>query len=306
MSIALTPGFDRDRAMTRAFKRAIVASLVVHFLFLATVGISAGLHLRPKWKPPTIKVGFYAPPGGKKGGNKTEKPKTLPAPEKKDDKPPEKKEPKPTEKKDTKPPEKKDPAKKELAKNTPPPKKDDKKDAAKKDDKKDEKKPEPVKPEESKPEPVNAGTAEKKDTAPEDLIRDLEKEDEKAGEKPEPAGPGDGGTGNSEFEGALNGIKGDPTMQTYYGEVLKVILESWRLPPGVPPNQDLHFDVYITIDPEGKVLKYEVKEKSSNQALNRSVLTFLEELQKLPAPPANLAGVNQGKIDLPFRFQPEY
>jgi TonB family protein len=104
----------------------------------------------------------------------------------------------------------------------------------------------------------------------------------------------------------MDGIKGDPTMATYYGEVLKVVLDTWRLPPGVPPNPDLMFDVMIVIDPEGKVLKYEVLAESKNPALNRSVYTFLTELKQLPPPPANIAGMKDGRLELPFRFMPEY
>ena len=122
----------------------------------------------------------------------------------------------------------------------------------------------------------------------EDLVRDMKRlealaalEDAAVGTQdrlPTSAEGSEGATGSSV------GV-GDPRLAAYYEQVKQAVLPNFR------PLQDdptLKVKLHVTVDRDGKVLKFAVATTSGDVSFDQAALRALRQTTSVPAPPSEL------------------
>lgn len=106
---------------------------------------------------------------------------------------------------------------------------------------------------------------------------------------------------NAQWNALMGEINGDLGKRAYYVRAAAVYKQGWVAPMSVPANQNIMVRVAVRIDPEGKVIDYEVMSWSGNRDFDRSVRRVLDAVNKLPPPPAS----GSQWMTIPFAFKPE-
>ena len=105
---------------------------------------------------------------------------------------------------------------------------------------------------------------------------------------------------NAAWNALMGEINGDLGKRAYYERAAQIYKQSWVAPMSVPANENLVVRVAVRIDPEGKVIDYEVLNWSGNRDFDRSVRRALDSVNKLPPPPES----GSQWMTIPFAFMP--
>jgi len=284
---------ERERAL---LLKAVAVSAGIHIMLIGSAGVASLFQKKPEWKDLSIQVTLLGPPrGGKEAAGPSAPSHNLP--EQKQNlslSPPPAPEEKP---KIIKKPELEKRPEKEL-------KKAWQKNVKTKENKKNQKDitKEKKKNEKSPKKPEKNRKQEPDLKKPVELAAHAGQSagQETTGRTSDDAARGKGS--ETGFGKAMQGIEGDLRMMYYREEAAAKLFEAWSPPMSVPVDQGLHFDVMVRVDASGKVIDYKVLYESGNADLDRSVMTLLEDIKRLPPPPYT---PESGVQELPFRFVPE-
>jgi len=105
---------------------------------------------------------------------------------------------------------------------------------------------------------------------------------------------------NAAWNALMGEINGDLGKHAYYERAKEVYKRTWVAPMSVPANENIVVRVAVRIDPEGKVIDYEVLNWSGNRDFDRSVKRALDSVNKLPPPPES----GSQWMTIPFAFMP--
>jgi TonB family protein len=105
---------------------------------------------------------------------------------------------------------------------------------------------------------------------------------------------------NAEWNALMGEINGDLGKRAYYERAAQIYKQSWVAPMSVPASENIVVRVAVRIDPEGKVIDYEVLNWSNNRDFDRSVKRALDSVTKLPPPPVS----GSQWMTIPFAFKP--
>jgi TonB family protein len=105
---------------------------------------------------------------------------------------------------------------------------------------------------------------------------------------------------NAEWSALMGEINGDLGKHAYYERAAAIYKQNWVAPMSVPANDNIVVRVAVRIDPDGKVIDYEVLNWSGNRDFDKSVRRVLDAVNKLPPPPAS----GSQWMTIPFAFKP--
>ncbi len=91
----------------------------------------------------------------------------------------------------------------------------------------------------------------------------------------------------------------DPALQRYYLDVWEKIREAWR-PPGLS-KKSLETVVSVRIRKDGRIMDWQVEERSGDRVFDESVARTLRSIDVLPPIPASL---NLSDVEIGFNFHP--
>ena len=99
--------------------------------------------------------------------------------------------------------------------------------------------------------------------------------------------PNSGGSSSSTSSGgsAISPL----IIKTYGNQVHRKIKRNWRMPPGVPIDEDLSTSLAFKVDGSGKVLDVRITESSGNSVFDNYCKQAVIRSSPLPPPPAELA-----------------